>query len=228
MININKSNKFINALCDTGCLFYGIVDSKFVTKCGLKGMKIIFWDVQKFDGLTNGVCNEMVSMRFDIINSHVENSFCYITFKLKYDLILGNPWIEKTVFNIILNPNVYEFGFLEKNRKCFWKKPNKTGLHADTIIRILHKSKKAKIKPNLEMISTNMANIDKILNVKPKIKLKTIVPEHYWGYLNVFDENETNQLPRDRIVKEKGKNQRSSGGRYTICQKPNFWYWRKD
>ena len=25
--------KFANILCDTGCLFYGIVDSKFVTKC---------------------------------------------------------------------------------------------------------------------------------------------------------------------------------------------------
>ena len=40
-----------------------------------------------------------------------------------------------------------------------------------------------------------MADIDKVLNVKPKIKLKTIVLEQYWGYLNVFDEDKTNQLP---------------------------------
>ena len=31
-----------------------------------------------------------------------------------------------------------------------------------------------------------MADIDKILNIKLKIKLKTIIPEQYWGYLNVF------------------------------------------
>ena len=40
-----------------------------------------------------------------------------------------------------------------------------------------------------------MADIDKILNVKPKIKFKTTIPEQYWGYLNVFDEDESNQLP---------------------------------
>ena len=82
--------KFANAFCDTGCLFYGIVDSK----CGLKRMKITFRDMQRYDGLTNGVCNEVVSIRFDI-NGHVENSFCYVAFKLKYDLILGKPWMKK-------------------------------------------------------------------------------------------------------------------------------------
>ena len=44
--------------------------------------------MQRYDGLTNGVCNEMVSIRFDI-NGHFENSICYIFFKLKYNLILG-------------------------------------------------------------------------------------------------------------------------------------------
>ena len=40
-----------------------------------------------------------------------------------------------------------------------------------------------------------MSDIDKTLNVKPRIKPKTIVPEQYWDYLNVFDEDEANQLP---------------------------------
>ena len=43
-----------------------------------------------------------------------------------------------------------------------------------------------------------MADIDKVLNVKPKIKFKTRVPEQYWVYLNVFDEDEVNQLPPTR------------------------------
>ena len=47
----------------------------------------------------------------------------------------------------------------------------------------------------VKVFSTNMVDIFKILNVKPKIKPKTIIPEQYWDYLNVFDENETNQLP---------------------------------
>ena len=40
-----------------------------------------------------------------------------------------------------------------------------------------------------------MADIDKILNVKPKRKFKTIIPEQYWDYLNISNEDETNQLP---------------------------------
>ena len=82
--------KFVNVFCDTGCLFYGIVDSKFVMKCGLEHMKMIFRNMQGYDGMTNGVCNEVISIRFDI-NGHVENSFCYVALKLKYDLILGKP-----------------------------------------------------------------------------------------------------------------------------------------
>ena len=82
--------KFVNVFCDTGCLFYGIVDSKFVTKCGLKRMEITCRNMQGYDGSTNGVCNEIISIRFDI-NGYVENSFCYVAFKLRYDLILGKP-----------------------------------------------------------------------------------------------------------------------------------------
>ena len=52
------------------------------------------------------------------------------------------------------------------------------------------------------MFSTNMANINKIWNVKLRIKSNTIVPEQYWDYLNVFDEDETNQLPPIRGKKK--------------------------
>ena len=67
--------------------------------------------MQMYNGSTNGVCNEIISIRFDI-NGHVENSFYYVAPKLKYDLIFGKPLIKKTVFNTILNPNVYKCGFL--------------------------------------------------------------------------------------------------------------------
>ena len=51
------------------------------------------------------------------------------------------------------------------------------------------------MEKKLKKNSANMADIDKILNVKPKIKSKKIMPEQYWGYLKVFDENEINHLP---------------------------------
>ena len=110
--------------------------------------------MQKYDGLTNGVCNEMVSIRFDI-NGHVENSFCNVIFILKYDMILGNPWIKKTVFSIILdlNLNVYGFDFLKSKSKMFLeKKNNETGLHANIIIKVLHAIKKGEEKTEIKNV----------------------------------------------------------------------------
>ena len=77
--------------------------------------------MQRFDGSTNGVCNKIISIRFDI-NGHVENLFCYVVFKLKYDLLLNKLLLEKTVFNTILNPNVYKFDILKWKLKTFLKK----------------------------------------------------------------------------------------------------------
>ena len=57
-------------------------------------------------------------------------------------------------------------------------------------------SKKAKKDgEKMEVFSASMADIDKALNVKLKIKPKTVIPEQYWDYLNVFDEDGANQLP---------------------------------
>ena len=73
-----------------------------------------------------------------------------------------------------------------------------------------------------------MVDIDKSLKMKPKINAKTIVPEHYWDYLNVFDEKEAGQLPPIRGVginhqielleKEKKKPTVSWGPLYNMSQ----------
>ena len=46
--------------------------------------------MQGYDNLTDGVCNEIISIRFDI-NGYIENSFGYVVSKLKYELIIGKP-----------------------------------------------------------------------------------------------------------------------------------------
>ena len=160
--------KFANVLCDTGCLFYGIVDSKFVTKCGFERMKIIFRNMQGYNGITNGVCNEVVLIRFDI-NGHVENSFCYVALKLKYDLILGKFWMKKNGVQYHPEPERLWIQFSGiKIENVFLEKPSKTGLYTDIVNRVLHA-----VKKNVETFSAKMADIDKIL------KMKTIILEHY-------------------------------------------------
>ena len=83
------------------------------------------------------------------------------------------------------------------------KKTNEIGLHADIIMRILHAVRK---KTNLEMFSASMTDIDKTFNVKPKIKLKTIILEQYWDYLNVFNENENQSITTNSWEKYKSRN----------------------
>ena len=87
-------------------------------------MKTIFRNMQKYDRLTDGVCNEIISTRFDI-NGYVENSFCCVALKLEYCLILGKLWMIKTVFNTFLNPNVYGFDFQKWKVEHFFEKKMK-------------------------------------------------------------------------------------------------------
>ena len=75
-----------------------------------------------------------------------------------------------------------------------------------------------------------MVDIDKVLNLKPKIKLKAEIFEQYWGYFNIFDEIEINQLPLIRgqqinheIELLRKNTRRSFRARYTKCQRTNFW-----
>ena len=165
-------------------------------------MKIIFRNMQGYDDLTNGVCNEIISIRFDI-NDHVENSFCYVGLKLKYDLILGKPWMKKNGVQYHPEPKrLWIRSFKIEVENVFGKKLMKLDCMQISSTGFYMQSKKVKKDgKKVKVFSSSMADIDKALNVKPKIKFKTIILEQYWGYLNVFDENETNQLPPIRRKK---------------------------
>ena len=81
--------------------------------------------MQGYDGLTNGVCNEIISIRFDI-NGHVENSFCYVAPKLRYDLILGKLWMKKNGVQYHPEPErLWIRSFKIKVENVFGKEPMK-------------------------------------------------------------------------------------------------------
>ena len=81
--------------------------------------------MQGYDGSTNDVCNEVISIRFGI-NGHVENSFCYVAPKLRYDLILGKPWMKKNGVQYHPEPErLWIRSFRIKVENAFGKKPMK-------------------------------------------------------------------------------------------------------
>ena len=212
--------KFAKILCDTGCLFYGIVDSKFVTKCGLERMKITLRDMQGYDGITNGVCNEVVSIRFDI-NGHVENSFCYVAPKLRYNLILGKFWIKKNCVQYHPEPERLWIQFFKiKVKNVFGKELMKLDCMQISLTTFYMQSKKAERNEKVKIFSASMVDIDKVLKMKSKVEPKTIILEQYWDHLNVFDEEEANQLPSIRrfginhqieLLERKRRNRSSPG-----------------
>ena len=86
--------KFIKVLWDAGYIFYVVIDWKFDTQFVLKRMKIIFRKVQKSNCSKNGVCNEIILIRFNI-NKYIKSSFCSVAFKLKYEFFWGKPYMKK-------------------------------------------------------------------------------------------------------------------------------------
>ena len=63
----------------------------------------------------------------------------------------------------------------------FGKKKDEIGLHANIVSGVLHTVKKGKKRwKKGKSFSASVADIDKTLNVKPKIKFKTIILEQYW------------------------------------------------
>ena len=81
--------------------------------------------MQGYDGLTNGVCNEIILIRFDI-NGHVENSFFYVALKLKYDLILGKPWMKRNGVQYHFEPERLWIRFFKiEVENVFGKEPMK-------------------------------------------------------------------------------------------------------
>ena len=100
--------------------------------------------MQGYDGLMNGVCNEVILIRFDI-NGHVENSFCYVAPKLKYDLILGKPWMKKNGVQYHPEPErLWIRSSKIKVENVFGKKPMKLDCMQISSAGFYMQSKKAK------------------------------------------------------------------------------------
>src|SRR5271168_4859240 len=83
---------FAKALIDTGCMSYGLCNSKFATKNNLQRLQISPREIQGFDG-SAGQINEVVCVSMDIEGHYEDRVFLYVVPHLVgYDLILEMPW----------------------------------------------------------------------------------------------------------------------------------------
>jgi predicted aspartyl protease len=84
-----------HTLIDTGCLSYGVINSRFAQKHNLQRIRVRPRTMTGYDNTTESVVDEVAAIRIDI-DGHVEEvAYFYIVPKLAYDMILGLPWIKR-------------------------------------------------------------------------------------------------------------------------------------
>ena len=211
---INQSC-YTTALPDSGCLSYGLIDSKFASKCGLERIPIPPRAMEGFDEMREEVCEEVVSVQLDV-NGHTESAFFYVAPKLaNYDIILGRPWMKMN--DVQCNPKrerlrigstgTYVWNaYKQKEQKLDCVQISAAGFH--THIRRRRKD------PRIEVFAASMADITKALAVKQKVDPRTRLPKQYWEFLDLFDSKESDKLPPIRgqgidhkieLIEENGK-----------------------
>jgi predicted aspartyl protease len=92
---INKE-AFAETLVDSGCLSYGVIDSRFVRKHNLQRIKITPRKLVGVGKQVVGKIDEVVAVRVDVDGCIEERAFFYVAPELaSYDLILGLAWMRK-------------------------------------------------------------------------------------------------------------------------------------
>jgi hypothetical protein len=84
---------YAKTLIDSGCLSYGLCDSRFARRHDLQRIKIEPREMEGFNKAIETV-DEIVGITMDIDGHRQEKAFLYVVPRLSgYDMILGNQWI---------------------------------------------------------------------------------------------------------------------------------------
>lgn len=196
---VNK-NCFAKTLVDTGCLSYGIIDSRFATKHQLERIPIKRpVRIIGFESKSKSYITEVAAMTIDI-DGHVENrAYFYIAPKLaSYDLILGMPWITKQ--DVRLNAprseiKIKSTGTIVRNQAA--QEENKFDCSAISAIAF-HRVTRSKRFGKTEVFAASLADITKALRTKTKTDPRTKLPKQYHEFLDIFSQEQADKLPRLR------------------------------
>jgi predicted aspartyl protease len=80
---------------DTGCLSYGLVDSRFAQKHNLQRIRIKPCTMTGYNETNEEVVSEVAVIQGDIDGHIEERMFLYVVPRLAlYNIILGLPWMS--------------------------------------------------------------------------------------------------------------------------------------
>jgi predicted aspartyl protease len=188
---------FADTLIDTGCLSYGLCDSRFARKHNLPRIPIKPRDITGFDGKASSTVNEVAVISLDLDGYREEQVFMYVTPISDYNMILGMPWI--TAQDVQINGPRSEMmigvtNTVVHSKEAFFsrqKEISRTVQVSATSFMMIKKRKNQKA----QVFAVSMADINKALRVKQKTDPKTKLPAYFHDLLKAFDQKEADKLP---------------------------------
>jgi predicted aspartyl protease len=188
---------FAKTLVDTGCLSYGVIDSRFVRKHNLPRLQIAPRSLTGFDGPATGQIDEVAAVRIDIDGHVEEKAFFYVVPRLAtYDLILGMPWFKKQ--DVRLHPRrswleIRSTGTRVRNRSL--QEDQELDCTAVTAAAFNLLTRKTRRRPAAEVFTASLTDIEKALACKPVTDPKAKLPDWCLDFFDLFDPEQAEQLP---------------------------------
>src|SRR5271168_1756144 len=195
----------VNGICsaktmpDTGCLSYGLVDSRFAQKHNLQRIKIRPRTMMGYNETNEEVVDEVAVIQGDI-DGHVEKRmFLYVVPRLaSYNIILGLPWMHSN--DVRISPRldrllIRSSRTLVRNRSVQPDTPlNCSIVSAAAFNTLVQRKKKPK---KVEVFTASLADIQKALASRTKKRTDpcTKLPKHFHEFLDVFDRTRAEKLP---------------------------------
>jgi predicted aspartyl protease len=184
-----------HTLIDTGCLSYGVINSRFAQKHNLQRIRVRPRTMTGYDNTTESVVDEVAAIRIDI-DGHVEEvAYFYIVPKLAYDMILGLPWIKRNDVRFAgSKPSL----FIRSTWKRVWNRTIRKDrtiecirVAATTFARLSTSKKRQEV----EVFAVTLKDIEKALEVRTRKDPKQEVPRWLQDHLSLFDRTKAKELP---------------------------------
>jgi hypothetical protein len=184
------------ALVDTGCLVYGMVSRRFISRHRLSCVNIEPRQLQSVEGVSASPITQVVSMELDI-GGHVQRkAFFYVVDHIEgYEMILGKAWLRK------------ERALLDAVKGCLHFQRSGLEVYSEAernpydhkIVSAAAFGFLTACKRKLQVFTASLADINKALAEKkftdPRTKLPSwIGPENY----PAFDRAAADKLPAHR------------------------------
>ena len=197
------------ALIDNGSGCYASINPRVARRMKLQTVPIT---PRSIGGVfTNGISEvtEVAKFSFDVGGHVTHDAFAYVLPKQHEDLLLGRPWLQNQM--AVIDESSKTLTFKMTGIRLYDTEKENPYRAAVQNLRVFQvcgahyaaMARRAKKKPGsgLRMFAITMRDIEKALEVKPKMSLPEIrenLAPHYQAFLKAFDPTEARTLPPHR------------------------------